>query len=157
MRLITIVTDLENPFFRRLLVPSCGAVGLELTVLHSRKQRFRYADKRVILTDYLSRAPADELIMFTDAYDVLFVRGEEYIEHAYSSFAQRVVFSAELNSWPLGVVGFALHKNPPIGRYPYLNSGGLIGSARDLADLLRKYPEPPSGQFELLSRLSSHG
>lgn len=158
MRLITIATDMENPFLRRLLVPSCGTVGLELTILHPQRERIRYADKRAILEGYLASLPEpDELIIFTDAYDVLFARGQEHIEHAYENFAQKVVFSAEQNSWPLGVVGFALQKTPPLGRYPYLNSGGLMGPARDFLDLRHKYPEPPSGQFELLNRLREHG
>lgn len=158
VKIVTVATDLENPFLVRLLIPSCRAAGLELIVLHSTKQRFTFSDKRSTLTTYLSGvADRDELLVFTDAYDTLFLRGEEYIENAYARFPQRVVFGAELNSWPLGIVGFALHDGPPVGRYPYLNSGGFIGPAGDLLDLCAKYPEPPSRRFTVIERLREHG
>jgi hypothetical protein len=158
MRFITIATDLDNVFFRRVLVPSCRAMELELTVLHPQQNRIRFADKRFILMEYLARpaSDSDDLIIFTDAYDAMFIRGQKEIGQSYERFAQRVVFSGELNSWPLGAVGFALHDRPP-GRYPYLNSGGLIGPAPDLIDLCRRYPEPPSDRFDLLKRLRAHG
>ncbi|MDW5328898.1 hypothetical protein [Plantactinospora sp. KLBMP9567] len=159
MKVVTVATDLENPFLSRLLIPSCRVADLELTVLHVQARRkFRFADKRACLTRYLSQvADRDELIFFTDAYDTLFIQGERYIQHAYAGFPQPVVFSAELNCWPLGVVGLALCPGTPIGRYPYLNSGGIVGPAGDLLDLCTKYPEPPSGRFDLLERLRSHG
>jgi hypothetical protein len=157
MELITIATDLENVFFRELLVPSCGGAGLELTVLHPQTESMLFSDKRYILTDYLTRSKRDDLIVFTDAYDALFIRGQEYIEHAYKNFAERIVFGAEVNSWPLGAVGFALHEAPPVGPYPYLNSGGLICYPQDLVDVQQKYPDPPSDQFEILKRIRAHG
>lgn len=159
MQVVTVATDLENPFLKRLLIPSCQVAGLELTILHAQiRRRFRFADKRACLTRYLSQvADRDELIVFTDAYDTLFIRGERYIRQAYARFPQPVVFSGELNCWPLGVIGLALCPGAPTGRYPYLNSGGIAGTAGDLLDLCTKYPEPPSRRFDLLERLRSHG
>jgi hypothetical protein len=158
MELITIATNLENVFFRELLVPSCGGAGLELTVLHPQAESIPVSDKRFILREYLTRsAKWDDLIVFTDAYDALFIRGQKYIEHAYKNFAQRIVFGGEMNSWPLGTVGFALHESPPVGPYPYLNSGGLICYPRDLINVQQKYPDPPSDQFEILKRIRAHG
>lgn len=158
MKVVTIATDLDNPFLRRLLIPSCAAVGLELNILHPATPSFSFSDKRVMLTKYLSGvAEPDELIVFTDAYDALFVRGEADLESAYACLAKRVVFSAELNSWPLGVVGLVLDPDPPAGPYPYLNSGGFVGPAGDLLDLCVRYPDPPSARFEVLGHLRAHG
>jgi hypothetical protein len=185
VKVVTIATDPENPFLRRLLAPSCAALGLELVVLAPETSPpprrtvvagsvaqpgsrsvgeiapglgFNFADKRAIMARYLSRLPErDELIVYTDAYDTLFVRGEAHIRAEYSALAERVVFSAELNSWPLGVIGFALSSGPPIGPYPYLNSGGFIGTVSDILDLYTRYPDPPSARFELLERLRTHG
>jgi hypothetical protein len=158
MDLLTIATDIEHPFLRRLLVPSLAAVGLELTILRPRTPIISCRDKRLVLMEYLSRwTRPDDLIMFTDAYDALFIRGEQHIAQAYARLPERVVFSAELNSWPLGVVGLALHKGPPRGRFPYLNSGGFIAPAGDLLDLGRRYPKPPRGRFDILERLRAHG
>lgn len=158
MKVITIATDLEHPFLRRLLAPSCDALGLDLVVLQSDKKGFRPSDKREVLTDYLARrATPDELVMFTDAYDTLFLRGEEYIRKAHAGLSHSVVFSAEQNSWPLGNIGLALQKNPPVRPYPYLNSGGFIGLAGDILALCAKYPNPPSERFPLLRHLRTHG
>lgn len=158
MKVITIASDLGNPFLNQLLIPSCAGTGLELTILHARRAFFQFNDKREILAEYLSRGVRrDELVLFTDAYDTVFVRGPEYIEHAYHRFAEPIVFAAEPNSWPLGVVGFALYRGRPIGRYPYLNSGGFLGPAGDLLELCRRYPSPPSNRFELLDQLRAHG
>jgi hypothetical protein len=157
---VTIATDLDNAFLVRLLIPSCASVGLELTVLHAAvpaASAFTPSDKRAIMTGFLGKLrDRDELIMFTDAYDALFVRGEAHIQSAYSAFGERIVFSAEPNSWPLGAIGYALHADPPAGSYPYLNSGGYIGPAGDLLELCTRYPVPPSERFEVLARLSAH-
>jgi hypothetical protein len=185
VKVVTIATDVENPFLRRLLMPSCATVGLDLVVLcpaapsapagHARATNgippqsvgvsdigaglpFNFADKRVILSRYLSQlCERDELIVFTDAYDTLFVRGEAYIEATYAGFGQRIVFSAESNSWPLGTVGLALYGDPPTGPYPYLNSGGFVGTAGDVLELYARYPDPPSSRFEQLERLRAEG
>ncbi|MBE1489495.1 glycosyltransferase domain-containing protein [Plantactinospora soyae] len=157
MKVVTIATDLENAFLKRLLTTSCEAVGLDLVILHVDKEAFKFKDKRTALTRYLAQCPrSDELIVFTDAYDTLFLRGEQYIRTAYEGFAQKVVFSAEPNSWPLGAIGFALQESPPARPYPYLNSGGFIGSVGDILALCAKYPKPPSDRFPLLRHLRGH-
>lgn len=158
MRILTIASDLQNDFLQRVLLPSCAAVGLTVTVVRSTKEPFLPADKRHVLTDYLSQLDdLDELLLFTDAYDTLFLRGAEQIERAYASFREPIVFSGDLNSWPLGAIGFALYGDPPVGRYPYLNSGGFIGVAGDILDLSKRYPDPPSDRFPVLTSLRAHG
>jgi hypothetical protein len=158
MKVVTIATDLENIFLKRLLIPSCRRFGLDLVILHIARKEFRFRDKRTALTHYLAQCPApDELILYTDAYDTVFVGDEQQILEAYGGFSQSIVFSAEPNSWPLGTIGFALAEGPPSYPYPYLNSGGFIGLVGDLEKLLAKYPEPPSDQFPLLRHLRAHG
>jgi hypothetical protein len=154
MKVVTIASDLDQPFLQRLLIPSCGILGLDLVILHSANDGWQHSDKRTIITNYLARhADTDELIVFTDAYDTLFIRGEQHIRDLYKTFAQPVVFSAEAGSWPLGGLGFALLDTPPAYPYPFLNSGGYIGPAGHLLDLLNRHREPPSEQFELLRKL----
>jgi hypothetical protein len=158
VRAVTVATDLDSTLLTGMLVPSCAAVGLTLDLLRPEGESFQLADKRPILADYLSRLPdPNELVVFTDAYDTLFLRGPSFIERAYSRFSQPVVFSAERTSWPLGVEGFALYDRAPRYPYPYLNSGGFIGPAGDLLDLCVKYPEPPSDRFAMLEQLRAHG
>lgn len=158
MQVITIATNVENPFLRQLLIPSCRALDLQLTVLHPRPASFTPAERRTYLTAALPQvAERDEIVVLTDAYDTLFIRDEEYLLEAYSRLQQRVVFGGDLNSWPLGPVGLALHDEPPVGRFPYLNGGGVIGPVGEILDLYARYPKPPSGRFEVLRRLRAHG
>lgn len=158
MRVVTIASDIEQPFLNKLLIPSCDAAGLGLTVLHADRSDFSPADKRAVLMDYLRRNTApDELIFFTDAYDTVLVRGEEFIREAYAGFSQPIVFSAEPNCYPLGPLGMALRDSPPRRPYPYLNSGGFIGPAGQFLELCAKYPAAPSDRFPLLRRVQEHG
>ncbi|MDG4792767.1 glycosyltransferase domain-containing protein [Micromonospora sp. WMMD1082] len=158
VKVVTIATDLDNRFLQQILVQSCRALELDLIILRSNKSPFRLADKRETLVEYLAQLPdRDELILFTDGYDALFIKGENHLVEAYGRFPQPVIFSAEMNCWPLGVAGLALHDTPPAGRYPYLNSGGYIGPAGVLHELLDRYPEAPSDRFETLRRLRAHG
>lgn len=158
MKVVTIATDLENTFLKRLLIPSCRGFGLDLVILHMDQKEFKFRNKRAALRHYLARCCApDELIFYTDAYDTLFLRDERYIRETYGGFPQSIVFSAEPNNWPLGAVGLALAEDPPARPYPYLNSGGFIGIAGDLLELYDKYPDPPSDQFRLLRHLRAHG
>lgn len=139
-------------------MPSCRVSGFDLVILQPTLESFKFADKRAILADHLPQVcDADSLVMFTDAYDTLFVAGPEHVERAYRRFPERVVFGAELNSWPLGPVGYAMYGDEPVGRYPYLNSGGFIGPAGELLELCAKYPVPPSDRFDVLVRLRAHG
>jgi hypothetical protein len=157
MKVVTIVSDLENPFLNRLLIPSCAAVGFEMVVLHANKG-FQLRDKRIILANYLAggSVPDDELLLFADGYDTVFAQGESCVRAAYGELSASVVFGAELNCWPLAVVGLVLQDGPPGRPYPYLNSGAFIGPAGEILALLKKYPKPPSDQFKLLQHLRSH-
>jgi hypothetical protein len=158
MKVITIATDLENTFIKRLLIPSCQSLGLDLTILHIDKKEFKLRDKQAALAHYFAQCSApEELIIYTDGYDTLFLRDEQYIREAYAGFPQSIVFSAESNCWPLGPLGLALQEDPPSRPYPYLNSGGFMGPAGDLLKLSTKYPKPPSDQFPLLRHLRVHG
>jgi hypothetical protein len=154
MKVVTIASDLEHPFLRRFLISSCSTLGLKLVVLHCVKDGWQHSDKRSILKNYLSQSPeSDELVLFTDAYDTVFVRGEQHIRDLYTTFPQSVVFSAEPNSWPMGSLGLAIQDALPPGPYPFLNSGGFIGPASDVLALYNKYPTPPSERFDLLQKL----
>lgn len=157
MKVVTIATDLGNTFLQQLLIPSCRSVGLDLVILHVAHDGFRFRDKRTALVAYLTeRADPNELIVFTDAYDTLFLRGEREIRAVYDSFPQPVVFSAEPNCWPLSAIGLALEQTPPVRPYPYLNSGGFIGPAGEILALCTAYPKPPSNRFPLLQHLRLH-
>ncbi|KAA9381414.1 hypothetical protein F5972_00765 [Microbispora cellulosiformans] len=157
MEVVTVATDLNNAFLNRLLIPSCAALGFDLMILHVDKKEFRPRDKRLALVEYFKQHPSPtDLVIFTDAYDTLFIRAEKYVRETYARFSRSVVFSGELNNWPLGAIGFLIENGPPVRPFPYLNAGGFIGAVGDLLELCIKHPKPPSDRFRILRDLRIH-
>lgn len=67
----------------------------------------------------------DQIIMFTDSYDVLFLSDVSNIIKKFLSFDARIVFSAELWIWPDSSL---TNEFPEVKNgYRFLNSGGFIG------------------------------
>ncbi|KAL1116366.1 hypothetical protein AAG570_004841 [Ranatra chinensis] len=71
-------------------------------------------------------------------YDVIFTSGVETILKKFTSFESRVVFSAEYYCWPdESLMPLYPSSESP---YKYLNSGGFIGFASDLLELINSKP-----------------
>lgn len=160
VKVVTVATDLKHPFLRRFLVRSCAALGLHLVILKPREacDWQGFISKKILLARYLdSVRDRDELLLFTDGYDTVFVRGAQPIVEAYARCGAPILFSGETNSWPLGAIGCVLYGARPEGRFPYLNTGGFIGRASQIQDLMRRYPEAPIDRFPALRDLESHG
>lgn len=79
----------------------------------------------------------NKVILFVDSYDVIFAGGPEELLLKFSKFGHRVVFSAEGFCWPDQRLS---PKYPEVhGGKRYLNSGGFIGLAPDLAALVQQW------------------
>lgn len=83
----------------------------------------------------------DTIILFTDSYDVLINSTENKILNCYYDAITKynkhncVLFSAEKSCWPdISLASKYPDNNSP---YAYLNSGGFIGSARNIYSLIR--------------------
>lgn len=88
------------------------------------------------LSQYRDRE--DIIILFTDSYDVVVDRGIDYILRQFRSTSARVVFSAESACWPDPALADQ-YPSVPDGK-PFLNSGGFIGYASDLYQLVTVMP-----------------
>lgn len=78
---------------------------------------------------------SDQIILFTDSYDVIFMSGIKEILAKFLKFDAGVLFSAEHYCWP----DASLREQYPhvLGRGArFLNSGLFIGHARNMYDLL---------------------
>ncbi|XP_072758610.1 procollagen-lysine,2-oxoglutarate 5-dioxygenase isoform X2 [Anoplolepis gracilipes] len=86
------------------------------------------------LKDY--RNDEKKIILFTDSYDVIFLGDLSAIVERFLSTDARVLFSAEAYCWP--DKSLATHY-PAVSRGKrYLNSGGFIGYATDVYEILNK-------------------
>ncbi len=158
LKIVTIATEVNNSFISRFLIPSCAKNKLSLTILSPDTREWKgYSSKTVTMARYLQNVDENDLLMFTDGYDSLFLKGEDEILAAYEKFDRDLVFSGEYNCWPLGMVGQTLYGDYSSSKFPYLNSGGYIGKAGMLKSLIEKYDTPPVEEFPVLKTLESHG
>lgn len=142
MRVITCVSDKGHYGYRNFLEPSCEFFNLALTTLEHKGKWSSYRLKDFHVLAYLQTLPPEEIVLFTDGYDTMFLCSEEEILAKYRAFQKPLVFTAEKNCWPYRPLFSKYPKAPTPLRY--LNSGGFIGEAGVLRYLLQKYPAPPS-------------
>ncbi len=135
MIVLTCISNMEHPGYK-LLLQSCDYYGLNLKTLYNKGGWNSHRLKDFHVQNYLKTLDPDEIILFTDGYDTMFVSGEEEILKKYKAFGGTVVFSAETNCFP-----HEAHKiEYGIGetKFQYLNSGGYIGSVASLLKLFDK-------------------
>ncbi|XP_059152546.1 procollagen-lysine,2-oxoglutarate 5-dioxygenase 1-like isoform X2 [Physella acuta] len=79
------------------------------------------------------------ILMFVDSYDVVFTDGKDEILDKFSKFEARVVFSAEDTCWPDRSLA---DKYPKVkdSEKRFLNSGGFIGYAKEVYEILSNQP-----------------
>jgi procollagen-lysine,2-oxoglutarate 5-dioxygenase len=88
------------------------------------------------------------VIMFSDSYDAVFTEGKDEILSRFLKFGSKVVFAAESTCWP----DKSLADKYPMVREPekrFLNSGGFIGYAREIYDLVNYQPVGDSDDDQL--------
>lgn len=138
MKVITLITDAKQKGFKDFLEPSCEYHDLDLTVLEYQDPYITHRIKDIVLYEYLKNKPLDEIILFTDGHDTVFLSDEQEIVRKFRSFNVPLVFSAEINCWPLSEI--AGHYPPSNKHFRYLNSGAFIGEAGYLVRLYESYP-----------------
>ena len=82
-----------------------------------------------------------DLVLFTDARDVMYWRGKKYIKKALKEFEDfKMVINAETNCYPNKDLKEAQDKIES-GKYRYLNSGMFVGEIDFVIDVLKKCKE----------------
>jgi hypothetical protein len=99
----------------------------------------KFGMKLRYLLEYLKKKEANDIILFTDAWDVIIIDDSSKILKTYKSFRKDIVFGGEK--------GFCLpdfwnfYKYDFTKPFPFLNSGVIIGKAGTMKTLLEKYTE----------------
>jgi hypothetical protein len=127
MQVITVITDMDNHFFKVLCL-SCAVNNLELKVLLAMEAGFNNRVKDELLLDYLTDTDDNEIILFTDGTDACFTATEEEILAKFEKFGSDLVFSTEYNCWPDENLA-CLYKIENDTLNNYLNCGGFMGKA----------------------------
>ena len=93
--------------------------------------------KDSILSFYLSRLDPEEVILFTDAYDVMFINNLKSFIDQYDKYGASFVFSTEVNCWPARYLREYYEKEKINHRF--LNSGGYIGTVGSILKVFKTY------------------
>ncbi len=91
-------------FALRRYVCSLEAAGLSAQVMALGDVHLGVGEKVLRLRRELLglKDDAATVVLFSDAYDVLFLAGADAILARFKKLAKRVVFSADTNCWPYG-------------------------------------------------------
>ena len=86
-----------------------------------------------LIKDFLGPLPDNDVVLFTDAYDVFFQFDLDTITRRYLDMQVEVLFAAETECWPNP--GMANRHPDTRWKYKYLNSGTFIGRVGTLKNL----------------------
>ena len=87
-----------------------------------------------LIRRYIQDLPDHDVVLFTDAYDVVYLRDLETITGRFLGFKHEVLFSAEQLLWPNPSLLFP----PAPTKYRFLNSGTFIGRVGEVKRMLEK-------------------
>ncbi len=137
---ITVGSDRDKAY---RLVESCKIHGIDITVA-GEGEEWKGGDmtspggahKITLLRKAIDHLPNDDIVIFSDGYDSFLVNAEkieEQIVARYLGFGSDIVFSGEKTCWPDASIA---NQYDTEGDYPYLNSGGFIGSVEGIKNLI---------------------
>ena len=86
-----------------------------------------------LMKDYVKDLHDNDIILFTDAYDVFYADNLETITERFLEFNKQIVFSGELFCWPHEQL--ASEFPDANTRFKYINSGTYIGRVKELKKL----------------------
>jgi len=94
--------------------------------------------KLELLKQELELLPQEQLVLFTDAYDVIIQHSLKDLEQWFQeeSHQKKVLFAAEKSKWPLEIDDL-FYPSPLQFPMPYLNSGVFAGRAKSILSLLQ--------------------
>jgi hypothetical protein len=113
-----------------------------------------HGTKMALVREAIEGLPAERLVLYTDAWDVIFVRRLEELPTVFGRFGQPLVYSAQQYYHFIDRDKFLQYFRHPPGEAPlpqfrFLNAGCFIGRAgylRDFIDRLPLRPDTPSDQ-----------
>ena len=103
---------------------------------------------------YASSLPPKDIILFTDAFDVMYATGLEPLRRNFLGFKADIVFGAECGCWPHIMINESLCFSAANGGYPtsptpyrYLNSGTWMGYSDRASEMLLKVIQEAGANF----------
>lgn len=157
--ILTVATDNNEPLKR--FIHSCNNYGLRYKILGLDYEWSggNMADspgggmKLNLLKEELKNYKKDEIILFSDSYDVIFLSGEKEIMEKYTDYNSDIVFAGERKCWPNESIKTIFTGK---GKYKYINSGGFIGKVDTIRKLIDvEFEDTYDDQYLIHSRYES--
>ncbi|REA63595.1 hypothetical protein DSL64_03895 [Dyadobacter luteus] len=138
IKVVCCISDFGVAGYRNGLSYSCRRFKINLTTLFHSDLWHSHRLKDSSLKLFLQSQPAEQIVLFTDGYDTLFLAREMdiYIKYLQLSPNRDIVVSAETNCYPDENLA-SVYPNT-VGSYRFLNSGGIIGPAAKLLSALNE-------------------
>ncbi len=131
MKVITCISDEENLGYVYGLKASCKYFGLDLTTLVTKNNKWEtHRNKDIELLSALKNLKLNEIVLFTDGYDTLFIGNEEEIlKRYYDAVGKKdILISGEKSCYPDSSLAGQFQHIP--SDFKYVNSGGIMGTVK---------------------------
>ncbi len=154
MRVVTIATH-SNHHLERLL-SSARNFNIEVEQLGRGTTYKTHNDKTRILLEFLADLDEDEIILYTDGYDSVFLSDLDHIEKEYLKMGHPLVMGTEQNfncDAPFfDKLSYYLKYPRGLKPYRFLNAGGWIGRAGHMKRILKLVEKDGECDQDMLNR-----
>lgn len=138
VKIVCCVSNAEETGYLAGIKSSCDRYDLELITLIHPTEWGSHRLKDIYLKEFLKGQTPDQIVLFSDGYDTVFVNDSTDIYNRYLGICReaQILISAEVNCYP----DPSITQNYPEldTSYRFVNSGGIIGRAGDLLRALTK-------------------
>jgi len=133
-------TNQHNEYFK-LFLKSCERNNIDINVFGE-----GFNEKPLMITRFslwlkhLEKLPKNEIVLFSDCWDVFYLRSEKTILNNFLSTGYRILFSVELkptHHFQHNIEYFTKQKKPNTP-YSFVNAGSFMGYNKDI-QLMIKY------------------
>ena len=136
--LVAVTYASEDNYHLHRLQTSAAYHGIDLRVLGLGDPWNSLLQKLDGVLGFLQEFAGDQVVMFVDGYDTVFLKPSDVILDRFHAFDSPVVFSAERCFYCPGQESIREDYPPSPTPYRYLNSGSYVGNAGHLVALVAK-------------------
>jgi hypothetical protein len=123
------------------LIKSCKENNVNINVDGIGSKWNGNKDKPTNFINFLNECRDDQIVMFVDANDVIFYDNPENIKKKFLEFNKNIVVSTEKYCAPDQELIEYYPEETKNETFRYVNSGGYMGYAKDLKEMLKTYNE----------------
>lgn len=116
------------------LLGSCERNHIKIDILGMGLPYNGNSEKLIYVREYVKNLPNDDIVLFVDAFDVLFLEGKDAILRKFFTMKKPFVISVEKTCAPYKQLADQFPESPTSFRY--LNSGTYIGYVWAIKDIL---------------------